>query len=489
MMSNQQSIATMKILLTGTTGYIGKRLLPILLEEGHSITCLVRNRKHLKIPSQYTRKIKIIEMDLLNVDAFQPLEKGYDAAYYLIHSMSSVKGDFSNKELITAKNFLHILRKSPKAQIVYLGGIANDKNLSPHLKSRFEVEKVLQSSSHPVTILRAGIIVGSGSASFEIIRDLVEKLPIMVAPKWVHVKSQPIAIRNVLAYLKGVLKNKKCYNRIFDIGGPEILTYYEMLMRFAKVRNYKRIIITVPILTPRLSSYWLYFITSTSFALAKHLVGSMKNEIIASHTGIADHVPQDLLDFEQSVRAAFQKIEQGYVLSSWKDSISSSQLKSNELIDFAEVPFHGCFVDRREFELVIPMKDCLDKVFSIGGNNGWYDWNLLWKIRGYIDKLAGGPGLRRGRRDPVKLEPGDALDFWRVLIANRKAGRLLLYAEMKLPGEAWLEFRIHTIKGKPILIQTATFRPKGLSGRMYWYSVLPLHSIIFKSMGAKLAGN
>ena len=298
----------------------------------------------------------------------------------------------------------------------------------------------------------------------------------MIAPKWLNTKCQPIGIRDVIKFLEKALLNEIVYDQNFDIGGPDILTYREMLLEFAKVRGLKRWIYTVPVMTPKLSSYWLYFVTSTSYKLAVSLVESMKIEVICRNNKINDILNIRPEKYIKTIERAFLKIQSNQIVSSWKDS-QISGVKKIKISEFIDVPNFGSFKDVRE-RTVVSREEAVDKIWSIGGENGWYYANILWKIRGYIDKLYGGVGLRRGRTNPNTLNTGDALDFWRVLYANKEEGRLLLFAEMKLPGEAWLEFQIKNNK----LVQTATFRPHGLMGRLYWYSVLPFHGIVFNGM-------
>ncbi len=476
----------MKILLTGATGYIGKRLLPILIDKGHEVVCCVRDKKRFPTEGIYSNsKISLLEVDFLKELPSSEAIKDIDAAYYLIHSMSSGSGDFAEMEEASAKNFLKLVESTSVKQIIYLTGITNEEKLSKHLSSRKNVEEILNQSSVPLTAIKAGIIVGSGSASFEIIRDLVEKLPVMIAPKWLNTKSQPIAIRNVLEFLSGVLLKEETYNRSFDIGGPDVLSYKEMLLQFAEVRGFKRYVFTVPVMTPRLSSYWLYFVTSTSYKLAVNLVDSMKVEVIAKDNELEKMLGIEPISYKEAVRLAFQKIEQNSVISSWKDSLASSYA-DNSLLEHINVPTDGCLVDRREKKIVGDPDLVLQNIWSIGGKRGWYYGNRLWKIRGFMDKMVGGVGLRRGRTHPHEINTGDTLDFWRVLAADKKNRRLLLYAEMKLPGEAWLEFRIIERNGENFLQQTATFRPEGLAGRLYWYSVLPFHFFVFDGMAGNL---
>jgi hypothetical protein len=325
--------------------------------------------------------------------------------------------------------------------------------------------------------------VGSGSASFEIIRDLVEKLPFMITPRWLNTKCQPIAIRNVIEFLVGVIGKQETFNNSYDIGGPDILSYKEMLLRFAKIRGLKRQIVTVPVMTPRISSYWLYFVTSTSYELARNLVNSMKVEVVCKPNNLASMLSINLIDYDTAIQLAFDKIGQNEVLSSWKDA-QTSNLFSKGFSKYIEVPVNGCFKDIRTRKLE-NREAAMERIMSIGGKNGWYYANWLWETRGILDQMVGGVGMRRGRRSDTEVYSGDALDFWRVMIADRENTRLLLYAEMKLPGEAWLEFKIDKDN---ILTQTATFRPLGLLGRMYWYAVLPFHGFIFEGMINKIAG-
>lgn len=471
----------MKIFLTGSTGYIGKRILIQLLNNGHEVFCSVRDKRRfdMKYFQNFENSITILENDFTNPKTLDNIPQGIDCAYYLIHSMSS-NGDFSKAEKESAENFKNKVSGTNCKQVIYLTGIVNEEHLSKHLKSRKDVEESLKSEKYALTILRAGIIIGSGSASFEIIRDLVEKLPIMVAPKWIKTKCQPISIRNVVEFLLGVMGREDCYNRHYDIAGPDILSYKNMLLAYAEERGLKRTIISLPILSPKLSSYWLFFITSTSYSLAKNLVESMSVQVIAENNDLAEKLNINLLSYKESLQIAFDKIEQNDVLSTWYDAVGDYKYSKN-MYDFMQVPTKGVYTDARS--LSVHNEDrVLDRVFSIGGKNGWYYANFLWLIRGRIDRLIGGVGLRRGRRNSSNISSGESLDFWRVLFSDRNEKRLLLFAEMKVPGEAWLEFKIKNGK----LFQTATFRPVGLLGRIYWYSVLPFHGLIFKGMLKKI---
>lgn len=467
----------MRILLTGATGYIAQRLLPVLLHNRHEVICCVRDRMRFNVDKFSSDKLSVIEADFLKPETLLNIPANIDAAYYLIHSMSSSAGDFEILEEASARNFTDAIQRTEARQVIYLSGIVNEEKLSKHLVSRKNVEQILSGGSFALTTLRAGIIIGSGSASFEIIRDLVEKLPVMIAPRWLDTRSQPIAIRNVIEYLTGVLLNEHTFNNSFDIGGPDILTYKEMLLRFAKVRGLKRRIAIVPVMTPKLSSYWLYFITSTSYKLAQNLVDSMKVEVICRENNLGELLGIKPLNYEEAINESFKRIELKQVPSSWKDALTSGTLNDG-ISKFAEVPVHGCYFDYRKKQ-VTDSEKVLNKIWSIGGMTGWYYGNWLWRFRGFIDKIFGGVGLRRGRKNQHDIYAGETLDFWRVLIADRKEKRLLLFAEMKLPGEAWLEFRIDN---NNILHQVATFRPLGLWGRIYWYAVLPFHGFIFRGM-------
>lgn len=471
----------MKILLTGATGYIAKRLLPRLLAEGHEVVCCVRDLKRFDISRYPHSRISAIEVDFLKPSTLGEILPGFDAAYYLIHSMSTTTGPFEEMEKRSAENFRDQLSQIGVKQVIYLGGIVNNEELSRHLNSRKNVEEILGQGSYHLTTLKAAIIVGSGSASFEIIRDLVEKLPVMVAPKWLNTKCQPIAIQNVVQMLQGVLGQEETFDRSFDIGGPEILTYKEMLLQFAEVRKLKRFIGVVPVMTPKLSSYWLYFITSTSYKLAVNLVDSMKVEVICRGPELHKLLDIDLISYRKAVRMAFGKIEQQEVVSSWTDASSGNVLGAG-ISALVNIPVYGCLRDYKKTEIT-DTAGVLERIWAIGGRNGWYYGNWLWGMRGFVDKLVGGVGLRRGRRSNSDLSAGDALDFWRVLLADKQGMRLLLYAEMKLPGEAWLEFEI---RGN-VLYQTATFRPWGLWGRAYWYALLPFHLFIFRGMIRRIA--
>lgn len=472
----------MRVLLTGANGYIGKRLLPLLIAGGHEVICCVRDRRRFPSEGVYGHpRVSVLEIDFLKPPPLGEAPPPVDAAYYLIHSMRDASPDFAALEEASALTFLRVAKRFQTRQIIYLGGIVNETELSRHLESRRNVDAILRSGDIPVTTLKAGIVVGSGSSSFEIIRDLVEKLPVMITPKWLDTRIQPIAIRDVLGYLVGCLGDARTFAGSYDIAGPDVLTYKGMLLRFAEVRGLKRRIWTIPVMTPRLSSYWLYFVTSTSYTLAVHLVNSMKVEVVARPNDLAAMLGISPTPYRRAVELAFEKIEQNNVISSWKDSLVSSGFHDS-LLEHVNVPTDGCYFDHRSKPIAGDPEPVVDAVWSIGGATGWYYGDWLWRLRGFLDKLVGGVGLRRGRTDPHRLQTGDTLDFWRVLAADRPNRRLLLYAEMKLPGEAWLEFRVSQGPDGARLEQKATFRPKGLLGRAYWYAVLPFHHFVFEGM-------
>lgn len=498
----------MKILITGANGYIGQRLILSLLSQGHKVVCLVREAYRfdkkkffnydgsfylpdgveLKSHEAKPEDLEVITGDLLDPNSLGNIPEDIDIAYYLVHSMSTKnRNDFDVMEIECARNFSQAIKKTKVQQIIYLSGISNDDNLSRHLSSRKHVEEVLKESKIPLTVLRAAIIIGSGSASFEIIRDLVEKLPFMVAPKWLNVRCQPIAVRNVIQYMTGVIGKQECYDKVFDIGGPEILTYKEMLFGYARVRGLKRWIITLPVLTPRLSAYWLHFITSTNYALARTLVSSLKNEVICKLGNIQEIIPLKLINYEDAINKALYRISRDEIPSSWRDALNIKTAFCNIFARNAHVPRYGCFFDIRTVEFDRDINEVRDNVWMIGGKRGWYYFNWAWKLRGNFDKLIGGVGLRRGRRADKDLQVGDAVDFWRVLQADYENRYLVLFAEMKLPGEAWLEFRLEKLdNGKNKLTQKATFRPRGILGRLYWYALTPIHFFIFQGMANEI---
>ncbi|KAF3362384.1 putative protein YbjT [Chlamydiales bacterium STE3] len=473
----------MNILLTGANGYIGSRLLQIFLAQGHHVYALIRN------PNNFTLQhplLTVIKLDLLTENKSN-IPENIDIAYYLIHAMSYGK-DFPSLEEKIICHFLQFLKKTSVKQIVYLGAMDNGSTLSAHFASRRKTEDAIKKSGIPYTVLKAGIVIGAGSASFEIIRDLVEKLPVMVAPKWINNPCQPIAVEDVLFYLEKVMLHPEVMNESLAIGGPDQLSYKEMLLEYANARRLKRWIAVVPVLTPRLSSYWLYFVTSVNFRLARALVDSLKSKSIFTDKRIQKIFPHQCLGYQESVAKALDVIEQHPLIPSWKDTLISEQLEAKLSRD-AKIPTIGCLLDRQEVLSSLTKETIIDRVWNIGGKTGWYYMNWAWHLRGFVDKLFGGVGLQRGRGNGTALSPGYSLDFWRVILADKEKGHLLLYAEMKIPGEAWLEYRVEQKGSGSIIRQTASFRPKGIMGRLYWYILLPIHLLIFRGMARKIAKN
>ncbi len=479
----------MHVIVTGANGYIGLRLIQALLEAGHEITAVVRDRQRFPVANfgENEARLHVVKADFLDAASLLGLPREIDAAYYLIHSMGS-GGDFARKEELCAENFADAAKTLGWKRIIYLGGLAAEEGpLSEHLSSRRRVEEILLGAGAPLTALRASIIVGSGSASFEIIRDLAEKLPVLITPRWVHTHCQPIAIRNVLDYLTGILDHPEAAHGSYDIGGPEVMSYLDLIKGYCEVRGLKRVFFPTRLLSPRLSSAWLCLLTSTSFPLARSLVDSLTHETVCRDLKIREIIPLDLLTYREAVERALACIAQNYVPSSWINSLAAGTL-SPRLFDAIKVPEHGILMDSRVVPLTASREEVIARVWSIGGAGGWPSMNWAWRLRGILDKFVGGIGIRRGRRHPADLHAGDSLDFWRVLLADRAKGRLMLYAEMKLPGEAWLEFAIEdSAEGGEVLRQTATFRPQGLLGRFYWIAVLPFHWLLFPRMARNLA--
>ena len=461
----------MKVLLTGSTGYIGRRLKQELLnDENIELKLLVRNKKSI---SSLNENAQVVEGDTFNKESLKEALKDVEVAYYLIHSLSNE--NYKDLDKISAQNFLDVANECGVKRIIYLGGLGvKNENTSEHLLSRIETGEILSSNKNVQTIwLRAGVIIGSGSASFEIIRNLTEKLPIMTTPKWVNTKAQPIAVTDVLSYLHKSLYLDVKENLIVDIGSEQ-LSYKNMMLKTAKVLGLKRILITLPFMSINLSSYWLNLFTPVPYAVAKALVEGLKSEVIIQNDHAKKYFPNIIpISYEDAVANAIKEIEENQVLSRWNDK-SDDVWEKNSQNNISK----AIFIDRKEEDIsnLNPSK-VYQSFIGIGGDNGWFDFDFLWELRGIIDKLIGGVGLKRGRRSQCDLRISDCLDFWKV-VDLKKDERLLLYAQMKLPGEAWLEFKIKDNK----LIQSAYFYPKGVFGRLYWYALVPLHYFIFKNM-------
>ncbi len=465
-----------RIAIAGSTGYIGGRLAPRLLEAGFALRCLVRSPRKLE-GRDWTEnpRVEVRTVDLSDTPALTRELTGCVAAFYLVHSMMSAGEAYASHDLKLAGAFARAAREAGVERIVYLGGLGETgAGLSEHLSSRREVEAALASSGVPVTVLRAAMIIGSGSASFEILRYLVHRLPVMITPKWVSTPCQPIAVENVLTYLVGVLSVPETTGGAFDIGGSDVLPYRDIMRIMADELGLpRRWIIPVPVLTPRLSSYWIHLVTPLSNRIARPLAEGLKNEVVCREDRITRLIPQRLMSVREAIHAALSQVEQQLVETNWS--------MAGPMPGDPDWSGGTVFRDVREIQVAAPAWAVFRAVSRLGGKRGWYaDW--LWKIRGWMDHFAGGPGLRRGRRDPNVLRYGDALDFWRVVGLDRDR-QVSLRAEMKLPGEALLDFRIEPKDAQnSILRQTALFEPKGLFGLVYWYSVLPFHGIVFRGM-------
>ena len=465
------------IAVTGATGYIGGRLVPRLLDAGYTVRCLVRSSRKLQDrPWSDHPNLVVIQLDLSDETALLDALTGCSAAYYLVHSMLSAGKEYADHDLKLASTFASTAWQAGVSRIIYLGGLGETgAGLSEHLTSRRAVEKALIDSGVPVTSLRAAMIIGSGSASFEILRYLVQRLPIMITPKWVSTPCQPVAVRNVLGYLTGALEHPETAARVFDIGGPEILTYHEIMNIMAEELHLRRrIIIPVPVLTPLLSSYWIHLVTPLSHDIARPLAEGLKNPVVTRENSITKIIPQELLTVRQAIKAARSKTADGQVETSWS---MAGPIEGDP--DWAG---GTVFEDVRQIQVNAPPHAIFQAVSLLGGDHGWYSAKYLWTIRGWMDRLVGGPGIRRGRLHPDRLGYGEALDFWRVVGIERDKS-LVLRAEMKLPGVAILEFCIEPCLGSSCkLKQTAKFQPKGLLGILYWYSVLPFHHFVFRGM-------
>lgn len=461
----------MKVLLTGSTGYIGRRLKQILLnDENIELKLLVRNKKSV---SSMDKKIEIIEGDTFNKESLKEALKDVEVAYYLIHSLSNE--NYKDLDKISAQNFLDVAALCGVKRIIYLGGLGvKNENTSEHLLSRIETGEILSSNKNVQTIwFRAGVIIGSGSASFEIIRNLTEKLPVMTTPKWVNTKAQPIAVSDVLSYLHNGLYLNEKENLIVDIGSEQ-LSYKNMMLKTAKVLGLKRYLITLPFMSINLSSYWLNLFTPVPFTVAKALIEGLKSEVIIQNDHAKKYFPNITpISYEEAVKNAIKEIEENQVISRWNDK-GDGVWEKNAQNEISK----AVFIDRKEVDISnLEASKVYQSFIGIGGENGWFDFDFLWELRGIIDKLIGGVGLKRGRRSQCDLRISDCLDFWKV-VDLKKDERLLLYAQMKVPGEAWLEFKIKDNK----LIQSAYFYPKGVLGRLYWYALVPLHYFVFNNM-------
>lgn len=474
-----------RVLVTGASGYIGGRLVTELINHGYRVRVLVRDANRLK-DHPWFETVEVITGDAFKIADLETALADVDVAYYMLHALLE-KEEFEAKERQLATTFGEAAKKAKVRRIVYLGGmIAKNSKLSPHLESRAETGEILRASGVPTIELRAGVVIGSGSASFEMLRYLTERLPIMTVPKWVQSKIQPIAIRDVLRYLVGSAALPSDINDHFDIGGPDVFTYAEMMQQYAEAAGLRRrIIIPIPVLTPRLSSGWVGLVTPVPYTLAKRLVASLKNEVVAEDDRIRQLIPDPvggLTHFKRAVELALTKIKDASVETRWSNA-STPGTPSEPLPTDPDWAGGSLYLDERVAESTDSVDEVWARVESIGGENGYSTATWAWEVRGLIDRIFGGVGLRRGRRDPNHLLVGEALDFWRVEELDRPK-RLRLRAEMKMPGLAWLEW---TVSAKPDgqgtrVVQRATYAPKGLLGHLYWWAVWPMHGLVFPSM-------
>ncbi|GAB2941587.1 SDR family oxidoreductase [Streptomyces heilongjiangensis] len=479
-------------LVTGATGYIGGRLVPELLEAGLRVRCLARSPERLR-DHPWADAVEVVHGDVTDAESVARAMRGVDVGYYLVHALGT-GDDFEETDRRAARIFGEQARAAGVRRLVYLGGLTPygvpEEELSPHLRSRAEVGRILLDCGVPTAALRAAVVIGSGSASFEMLRYLTERLPVMVTPSWVHTRIQPVAVRDVLRALVGCARLPDEVNRTFDIGGPDVLTYREMMIRYAAVAGLPpRLILSVPVLTPRLSSHWIGVVTPVPASIARPLTESLRHEVVCHEHDIARYVPDPPghpIGFDEAVRLALRRVREARVTTRWS-SASLPGAPSDPLPTDPDWAGGSLYKDERELRVDAPRASLWRVIEGIGGDNGWYSFPLAWAVRGWLDRLAGGVGLRRGRRDATRLRVGDSLDFWRVEEIER--GRLLrLRAEMRLPGLAWLEMYADTDDaGRTVFRQRALFHPHGLLGHAYWWSVAPFHSVVFGGMARNIA--
>ena len=473
----------MRVLVTGATGYIGGRLVPALLDAGHEVRCLARDPRKLS-QDPWRDRVEVVQGDVLDAETLAPAMADCDAAYYLVHSMDGSGDDFRERDRRAAVTFRDAAADAGLNRIVYLGGLGSGGELSHHLASRQEVGAALADGPTPVTEIRAAVIIGSGSVSFEMMRYLTEVLPVMVTPKWVRTRCQPIAIRNVLEILVGVLDEPDDEDHVWEVGGPDQLTYEEMMRVYAEEAGLpRRLIIPVPLLSPQLSRHWIGLVTPLPTGVAKPLVNSLRNEVTVADNSVAERLTGELMPFREAVRRALRRSTEFDVDTRWSDAAASPAEAKPSDPDWAGGTLK---IDDQRVRTAASPEDVFWAFARIGGSVGYYTFNWAWKLRGILDKAIGGVGLRRGRRHPEELRPGEALDFWRVS-AVEPGRRLQLAAEMKLPGSAWLEFEAKPEVDGTELRQTAYFVPRGLVGRLYWLALVPFHVLIFKRMAHRIA--
>lgn len=472
------------MLVTGATGYIGGRLIPHLLEAGYPVRVMARDVTRLE-GRPWFKQVESVQGDVTRPDTLTAALQGIDVAYYLVHSMSSSR-NFNQKDLAAAHDFGRAAKTAGVHRVIYLGGLGDPAHkLSEHLSSRHKTGEALRASGVPVTEFRAAVIVGSGSVSFEMIRYLTERIPVMVCPRWVFTRVQPIGIDDVLAYLVAALEKPETAGEIIEIGGADVLKYGDMMMGYARVRGLKRILLPVPVLTPRLSSYWVHWMTPIPASIARPLIEGLRNEVVVRDQRAQALFPEiQPISYEQAVRKALDTLEEGEVETIWSDALASSLVDIPPILVATE---QGMIIERREQVFKASAQAVYQSFTNLGGRRGWLALNWAWQLRGIIDRLVGGVGFRRGRRHPYDVRVGDAIDFWRVEAIE--PDRLLrLRAEMKVPGRAWLQFEAEPMEnnGMTRLVQTAFFAPKGLFGLLYWYSLYPIHGFIFGGLIQKI---
>ncbi|MFD5519743.1 SDR family oxidoreductase [Streptomyces sp. NPDC127066] len=491
-MSDDETGTGPRCLVTGATGYIGGRLVPELLAEGYRVRCLARTPAKLR-DYPWAGEAEVVRGDVTDAGSVADALRGCEVAYYLVHALGTGH-DFEDTDRRAARIFGEQARAAGVRRIVYLGGLTPAGvpagELSPHLRSRAEVGRILLGSGVPTTVLRAAVIIGSGSASFEMLRYLTERLPVMVTPSWVHTRIQPMGVRDVLRTLVGSAGMPAEVNRAFDIGGPDVLTYLEMMRRYAAVAGLpRRLIFPVPVLTPRLSSHWVGLVTPVPASIARPLTESLRHEVVCREHDIVRYVPDPPgrpIGFDAAVALALQRVRDAQVTTRWS-SASYPGTASDPLPTDPDWAGGSLYTDERELAVDASVENLWRVIEGIGGDNGWYSFPLAWAVRGWMDRLVGGVGLRRGRRDANRLRVGDSLDFWRV--EEIEPGRLLrLRAEMRLPGPAWLEMYADvTADGRARYRQRALFHPHGLLGHLYWWSVSPFHAVVFGGMARNIA--
>jgi uncharacterized protein YbjT (DUF2867 family)/uncharacterized protein YndB with AHSA1/START domain len=461
-----------RILVVGASGYIGGRLVPLLQERGHDLVLMSRDARPLAARFPDAR---VVAADLLVPATLAPALDGVETAYYLAHSMGGGEHGFAERDLQAARSFALEARRAGVSRIVYLGGLGDDAaDLSHHLSSRHETGAELAAHGVPVTELRAAVIIGSGSASFEILRHLTERLPVMITPRWVDTRCQPIGIRDVLDYLVGVLDHPEATG-IVEIGGPDVLSYGDMMRTYARLRGLRRLMIPVPVLTPRLSSYWVSLVSPVPAGIARPLIEGLRNEVVVRDPGPAAAFGLAPLPYVDALQRAIDRTDRHDVESTWFDALAAPDKASLSSVTSRE----GMIVERRQRSIAAPPERVFAEVERLGGESGWPYANLLWRLRGLADRVVGGVGMRLGRRDPDHVRVGDALDFWRVEEVRRPS-LLRLRAEMKVPGRAWLQYEVTETATGSRLVQTAFFEPKGLPGLAYWYGLYPIHGLIFR---------